>query len=668
MYLKILKLTLVNFKCFSHKEITFNDDITVIRGKHGEGKTTIADAIPYLFFGKNSFGQTNFSIKTKDEDGNDIPHLDHSVEIDLLVSRDGHEKVYNLKRVLKEVWIKKHGTTKQVLKNNTTEYYVDGCLMTAKDYEKFISELVSEEIFRSITDPLYFPSLKWQVQREFLLKLVGGVSTDDIAGKDNDLIEFAEQQLGEDKDIIAYRKHISYQMKKVKDKLSDIPVRREEQNKSLPEKLDWDGIFSEAANTKVAIGNIEDEILAIKSGNGGDMEKERIRTEIRVVRQDIDKITEQVRKQVNDVHKVQGDKVSELTRRFNQLVTTQRDLEASIKSYETLADRCRKTADEQFKSEQTYIREHWADTQADFRQSDSTTCPVCHQTLPQDMMEKAEETFNLRKAELKQKLTDRAEKAKKLLADAEAQIEEYKAKKSEAEKHLEETKQEINTVFAEKAKLEKEPLPTLEDELMNSDDYTSLLQKESELKIKLEEAGTSEDNGKRLAELDDERKKLSQHLDQLNSQLASKSQYEKVMGNIAAIEEDERNLQEQLSELEQKDDLSRRYQDRQNGILEERINQHFSTVKWKMFRTVNNGGEPFDEPYCECYVGGIAYHDGLNQAHRLNAGLDIINFLCRHYNVSAPIVIDQAESVLEYTETTGQQIRLQVAPVELQVL
>jgi len=87
-----------------------------------------------------------------------------------------------------------------------------------------------------------------------------------------------------------------------------------------------------------------------------------------------------------------------------------------------------------------------------------------------------------------------------------------------------------------------------------------------------------------------------------------------------------------------------------------------------MFKTTNNGGDPFDEPWCECFVDGVAYHDGLNQAARLNAGLDIIRTLCKFYNVTAPIVIDNSESNLAILETESQQIRLHVFDSELNLV
>ena len=138
--------------------------------------------------------------------------------------------------------------------------------------------------------------------------------------------------------------------------------------------------------------------------------------------------------------------------------------------------------------------------------------------------------------------------------------------------------------------------------------------------------------------------------------------------HVVNIKEEQKDLVKQLSELEKKEDIARQYQFRQNQLLEERINKHFSLVQWKLFRTVNNGGDSFEEPFCECYVNGIPYHAGLNQACRLNAGLDICEALCRFYKVSAPIVIDNAESNLNIYQTTGQQVRLEVFDSDLQLI
>ena len=94
--------------------------------------------------------------------------------------------------------------------------------------------------------------------------------------------------------------------------------------------------------------------------------------------------------------------------------------------------------------------------------------------------------------------------------------------------------------------------------------------------------------------------------------------------------------------------------------IEKRVNALFKVVRFKMFNQQLNGGET---PTCEAMVNGVPYSD-LNNAGRINAGLDIINAICNFEGVYAPIFIDNAESVNELMPTTSQTIRLIVTEDE----
>ena len=59
-------------------------------------------------------------------------------------------------------------------------------------------------------------------------------------------------------------------------------------------------------------------------------------------------------------------------------------------------------------------------------------------------------------------------------------------------------------------------------------------------------------------------------------------------------------------------------------------------------------------------VDGVPYED-LNNAMRINAGLDIINTLSEHYEITAPIFADNAESVNELIDVKSQLIKLIVS-------
>ena len=663
MNIRIEQLTLTNFKCFRHKEIPLDSNVTTICGRNGVGKTTIADAILWCLFGKNSAGQSTFSIKTHDCEGKEIPHLDHSVEMVLTTNAITGTNEITLKRTLKETWVKKRGAYEEVLKGHTTEYFINGDSYTAKDYEKYISTLVNEDIFRAITNPQYFPSLKWQQQRKFLESLV---DMSDVSATQEELDGFLAS-IPAGQGFEEARKHLSYKIKQIKDKLDKIPVRLEEQNKALPEKLDWDAIDVQYADVSRQQKAVDEKIVAIRSGNGGDVLREEIRKEIHAIRTDMGKIEEEQRKLLRLRQDEQDRAINTARQQFNKLVSEQRDLEQAIPSFSTLAKRCRENADETFKKEQTYIRTRWAETQIDFRSSGETCCPVCGQTLPPDMMKEKEILFNKNKAALKATLTAKAVKAKELFAEAENEAKEYEQKKEDAEKTLTDIKEQINTAFAEKQKLEKVILPTLDDILKDNVQYVELLAKLKEQQAKLDSVAITPDDNAQLADLQAQKVQYAETLSQLQSQLATRTQYDKIIALIVGIEQEQKDLVTQLSKLEQQEDIAREYQDRMNAILEERVNRHFKIVKWRMFRTVNNGGDPYDEPYCECYVDGVAYHDGLNQAARLNAGLDIINALCSHYNVTAPIILDNTESTLNILRTAGQQIRLQVEDTDLQI-
>lgn len=673
MNIRITRLELTNFKCFRHREFTFSPDINTIRGRNGVGKTTIADAILFCLFGKNTAGQSDLELFKTRENGKVIPNLDHSVEMDLSVLGSlPTEKLITLKRSIKEVWVKKRGSDESVFKNNTCEYFVNGESFTQADFKKFIDTLVSEDIFRAITNPQYFLSLKWQSQREFLAQMVGNIEPQAIA-KTDELVTLCNLLNESGEDIIAYRKHLSYQIKQIKDKLDKIPVRLEEQNKALPEKLDWDALEAQRTDVSSQQQEIAEKIIAIKSGNGGDVLRDEIRKEIQAIRTDMEKIEAEQRKLLRlrqDEHDLA---INTARQQFNSLVTTQRDLEASLPSFDKLIERCSETLDQCEKDAQE-IRNDWAENLArtlNFSDSDCI-CPTCGQYLPQEQVagkrKMTEENLNADKARIKAELTERAEKVKKLRAETEAEIKNYEAKKAEVAQRLTETKEQINTTFAEKQKLEKISLPTLDDILKDNVQYVALSKQLSEAQAKLDSVANTQDDSAQLADLQAKKAEYEQQLSTLNAQLATRLQYDKITSLIAGINSEQKDLVKQLSELEKKEDVACQYQDRQNAILEERVNQHFSLVRWKMFRTINNSGEPVQEPYCECLVDGIPYGGGLNQASRLNAGLDIINTLCRHYSVTAPIVIDNAESNLKIIPTASQQIRLQVADTDLETL
>lgn len=61
---------------------------------------------------------------------------------------------------------------------------------------------------------------------------------------------------------------------------------------------------------------------------------------------------------------------------------------------------------------------------------------------------------------------------------------------------------------------------------------------------------------------------------------------------------------------------------------------------------------------------GAPYNGGLNNAARINTGVDIINTLSAHYGMTAPLFIDNAEAVNQLIDTPCQLIRLLVSETD----
>lgn len=92
------------------------------------------------------------------------------------------------------------------------------------------------------------------------------------------------------------------------------------------------------------------------------------------------------------------------------------------------------------------------------------------------------------------------------------------------------------------------------------------------------------------------------------------------------------------------------------NMLESNINSKFKNVRFKLFDIQVNGGV---NETCEALINGVPFSNA-NTAGQINAGLDIIDTLSKHFGVQAPIFIDNRESVNELIDIDSQIINLVV--------
>lgn len=77
-----------------------------------------------------------------------INSIEISVEAKISVDSDEYE----LKKVQKQKWVKKHGTDTRVFQGNVNEFEINGYPKSQKDFKDFISGIIDEDVFNMITN------------------------------------------------------------------------------------------------------------------------------------------------------------------------------------------------------------------------------------------------------------------------------------------------------------------------------------------------------------------------------------------------------------------------------------------------------------------------------------------------------------------------------------
>lgn len=656
MRITIKTLSLQNFKCFKDYTIVFNPQVTNVAGDNGTGKTTIADAISWCLFGKDTQNRSQFDIKYHDSYGNTIPKT--SVMVALTIDCDGVE--HTIIRKLKEKWQTKRGDTTEEFKGNYTEYFVNGNMMSQGEFSAFISKLINENVFRAITNPTYFLAQKWQDQRAFLSQMVGHIGNEEIAGSDDrftELLSILEQE-----DITLHLKHIGYKINEIKKKLEEIPIRLGELNKAMPQLVHTENeVTGLIANLSSKMSETESKINAIKQGNASSVIKDELNKKLDFA----NRRKREMERSANNQETLERESFrkakEELDARRAKLDSLIFNLKKQIDTDNAVIDQSQKSIeyDEKLKQE---LKKEWNE-KVNIKINPKITdndkiCPICGQELPEEKLteriNQIKEKAERKRLETKDYLLLNIRVANNKIDLANKTIIEARADIAAKEKQIAEKEEELTSLDKVIVRQPK----TYEELLAENPNYQKVLDEINKLEGKLETSDISEDDCEKINELTQQYEAYQEELNKTHAELAKFEQSKKVQKLIDDANNDQKTLAEQLASLQRDEDLAKEFSDKADNLLEEKVNKHFQIVRWKMFRQMINGNK---ESYCECYVDGTAYHDTLNSAAKLNAGLDIIRTLCKLYQANAPIVIDNAESTNDILDTDSQQIRLYVS-------
>jgi hypothetical protein len=160
------------------------------------------------------------------------------------------------------------------------------------------------------------------------------------------------------------------------------------------------------------------------------------------------------------------------------------------------------------------------------------------------------------------------------------------------------------------------------------------------------------------SELLTQKQELNIAIKDLEAKINTKSQKERTEARITELLKQEAQMAQELASLEGVEYSIEQFTKAKMDMLEQRVNGLFKSVRFKMFEEQINGGQA---ETCVALINGVPFSDA-NTASKINAGIDIINVLAGHFDVYAPIFIDNRESVVNVIDSPCQIINLIVSP------
>lgn len=631
--MKLTKLELLNFKGLKSFTINLNGDV-VIRGDNATGKTTVFDSVCWLLFGKDSLDRADFEIKTLDG-GEPIHKVNHEVTGTFTLDEGG---TVELKRVYREKYSSPRGG-EVTMTGHTTDYFVDGVPKKEKEYKEIVSSLIDESIFKLITNPLYFnETYSWQNRRKLLLEMCGDIDDISVINSRDDLRRLAE--LLEGRTVDDHRKVVAAKKTAINKELDMIPIRIDEAVRNKPETAsDKEKLIRDIETLSAGIDEVEKQKAIIKNGFSS-TEKE---SKIRDINRQLDA---QKSKVLSDYHKqkqhLRGEYEASLTK---------------LKMVEVDRDRCADRRDELNKEIERESK-RIATLQSEFdafnaQQFNKESCPTCGQALPADKQAALEAEFNTNKSKKIEEWKGLIESAVKLKGNYEEQQEIMASKIDSLTTEASQYNDAYNVKFKE---YEAYSEPNLEDDPVYADLKAQLFL----LEIDDEPGADTED----LAKLDEELNSMKSKKANLETELNKFNLIDDINHRILELESQQQKLVAEKNALDEASFLMDEFIKAKVNMLEENINSKFKLARFKMFNVMLNGNI---EECCETTYKGVPYRS-MNNAARINVGLDIINALTSYYKVNAPVFIDNAEAVTDFIPVNSQTIKLIVDESEPQLV
>ncbi len=640
MTLKTLKLT--NFEGIKSLTIKPGGKSMSIYGDNGTGKTTIANAQAWLLFDKDSDLTPNFTPKMRDENGEEI----HNTECSVAAVYEINGADVTLEKTMTENWKKKRGSTKAVFSGHNVTYHIDGVPKKEKEYNEFLNSIADMQTLMLLTMPRYFPEvLDIKKRRAMLMSLTPDLTDFDVIGSCKELEPLLHLMLKPGStqlwySIDEFREICRSEASKANAELKEIPGRIDEAARAL---CDMSGEEIQSLELQLKELNAKKTSLQMSAVSSQSDRILEIRSDISSKSAELEEKRAAWSKKNSTANEAVMQRLDSLMRELAELRQKKCDLSVLI------ADSERKLSE--LDRQRSRQLERWEQVSLRSWQGD-TVCPVCHRPVPQEQIAQAKAEFEAKRAAELEELNayGREHCSKAMIAELKGCIEDHLKNSEQLDVKMTEAAKAVDNAKAQ--------LVTTEP-FESTDEYKQAMNEIEGLKAQITvlEKGDKDRNKKLYEEI----AVLDNEIADIGVKLAGRENDKRARERIAELESRQKQLGEVYAKALQGTELCELFCRTKARLLTEKINLKFNNVRFRLFRTQINGGIADDCEVMALTTSGYIPYSTANNAAGINAGLEIIRTFGREKGISAPVFVDNAESVTRLSADGLQVIRLAVS-------
>ncbi|MCM1330428.1 MAG: AAA family ATPase [Ruminococcus sp.] len=593
-------LTIEHFKGVKRFGIEPNGCNLSITGRNRLGKTTVYDAFLWLLFGKNSAGETKFTVKPTDEP----QETENTVEARFTV--DGKSLA------LKKVYASKYIKTTGEYKGSELEYYINGVPKKKSEYEAAIAQIIDEEQFKLLTNPKYFTEvLDWKKRREILFSLAGTKSDGELA-KENSEFEEIRSELETMGSATELLKAVSAQVKKNSERINILPKLINENSAKLSEIPTGSEkeLAERCENIRKGIAVNNEKIGGLKAWKPVESpEYAEAKRELSELLRNNDRHRWEQSQNAQKLRAEYDGKRQGLTAELNSLK------KAKI-TYEQTIERLNGIRAELTEQRRNVTARKW---------DGDKVCPTCGQALPEEKIAAAKAEFD---------------------GNTEKALAEINEKFKAVGKNLTEAVADNNKAFQSIFEIEKalaDIIPPVENGVFDLPEFE---ERHKFLADKLEELSLRDIENPHTAEIErlaEENASLERELAENMRTAENIRKNAELNARIGELKSEQAHLRGEQAVLQKRLDLANAFVRYKTDLVTESVNSMFSTVRFKLFEP-NKTNDGLQE-CCEAVAFGAARYGDINTAGKILAGIDIIAALAERYGLSVPLFIDNIDGL-----------------------